>query len=229
MALMRALVIETATERGAIGLVDCDTDRRTLIAEELLPEGFQNSKLLLPRLERLFASNGIAPKEIDLVISGIGPGSYTGMRVGAMVAKTFSYSLGKPLVGVSSLDAYLPMGEGSFAVLIDAKIGGVYVTVGSTRKGHVETGQPSAIPLDECAERLAEIEQLLSPHVALLKKRFEKDGIELKGDWQDSSPNILRLAAEGYKKYREGQYSLDGSLKLLYLRKTQAEIEKDSG
>ncbi|MBP1995000.1 tRNA (adenosine(37)-N6)-threonylcarbamoyltransferase complex dimerization subunit type 1 TsaB [Paenibacillus eucommiae] len=60
---------------------------------------------LLPNIQQLLTSLGLKPKDLKAVVSGKGPGSYTGVRIGVSTAKTFAWSLGIDLIGVSSLEA----------------------------------------------------------------------------------------------------------------------------
>lgn len=77
---------------------------------KVLAEVVQNIKMThsvgaMPAVEELFVKSGIKPAEIDAVAVSEGPGSYTGVRIGVTVAKTLAWTLKKPLVGVSSLQA----------------------------------------------------------------------------------------------------------------------------
>lgn len=69
-----------------------------------------HSILLLPEIDTMLKEAGIAPSELDAVAVGTGPGSYTGVRIGVTVAKTFAWSLGIPVIGVSGLEA-LALGD----------------------------------------------------------------------------------------------------------------------
>ncbi len=95
------LNIETSTEvcSAAIG-----KDGGLLFKKESL-EGLKHSEMLTVFIEGLLVENGIDIKDIDAVAVSKGPGSYTGLRIGASVAKGLCYALEKPLISVGSLDA----------------------------------------------------------------------------------------------------------------------------
>ena len=95
-----------------------DTSNKTLsvaveltdgtIIEQTIENTLQHSVLLMPTTEAVFKEAGITAKDLTKVVVAEGPGSYTGLRIGVAVAKTLAKSLGIPLVGISSLDVFLP-------------------------------------------------------------------------------------------------------------------------
>ncbi|HLD87984.1 MAG TPA: tRNA (adenosine(37)-N6)-threonylcarbamoyltransferase complex dimerization subunit type 1 TsaB [Candidatus Omnitrophota bacterium] len=93
---------------------------------------------IIPAVDRLLASAGVPFKKLDAFAVGLGPGSFTSLRVGLATVKAFAMATGKPVVGVPSLDviargvAGLPCDE--ICVLSDARRGMVYAAIyGSTR------------------------------------------------------------------------------------------------
>ncbi len=127
---MVALLIDTATERGIVALFD----REKLLLSYELPIGLQNSLTLMPTVQKALQEAGLTFQELSLLVAGVGPGSYTGIRVGAVVVKTLSFALQKPLVGVSTLSGLIPAQDGRFAALMDAKIGGIYLLLVRKKK-----------------------------------------------------------------------------------------------
>ncbi len=117
---MTALIIETSSIDSFIAL----TDKGKPCALKRLSGDNQLSKNLLPSIQALL--NG----DLDYIAIGIGPGSYTGTRVGATVGKTLSFALGIPLIGFCSPLAFLPFEEGSFATLIETKSGNSFLLKG---------------------------------------------------------------------------------------------------
>ena len=135
---MPALLIETGTERGMTAIVDGEA----ILFHAILPLGYHNSRYLLPEIEKGLQQLNLAVKNLQYIACGQGPGSYTGIRVGATVAKSLAFACKLPLIGISTLQTFVPDKEGAFAVLIDAKIGGVYMIKGS-RKGCLLYTSPS--------------------------------------------------------------------------------------
>jgi len=219
----RSLLIDTSTERGIVALFE----EEQLVAQKVLPFGYQNSKYLLPEIDSLLKSQGWSIKELKLVASGVGPGSYTGMRIGAMVAKTLVYALKIPVIGVTTLEGFIPEKEGKFAAIIDAKIGGAYFLKGNFQAGQVQwEGAPSVEELPRIVEALEECSFLVAPVIEPLKSKMEKLTNQ-RWEWEEKDPNAHFIMKTAFEKYKRGEYRLDGSLPLLYLRKTQAEIERE--
>lgn len=225
---MLTVVIEISTERGVIGVVDYQDGLGQLLGHERLPFGYQNSKYLIPSLQKMLANLGMAPKEMGYITLGIGPGSYTGMRVGAAVAKAWGYAHHLPLVGVSSLMGFIPPLDGYFAAMIDAKIGGVYFLKGHKENGLISyEGTAALVPLSALCDELKGISQWISPAPAQLRVRFEQSCPECQGTWIEDAPDVKHMADCGWSLYQAGQVSSPEAIELLYLRKTQAEIERD--
>lgn len=84
----------------------------------------RHSSVLAPSLERLLKDNHVSLRDIEVLAVGLGPGSFTGLRVGIATAKIFGYICPMKLVGVSSLEAIAWEGAGfggEIAVILDAK------------------------------------------------------------------------------------------------------------
>jgi len=199
------LIIETATVRGLIAL--CVGEK--VLFEEPLTLGLANSRALEPALEALCKKAAIRPQQLEFVACGQGPGSYTGLRVGAACAKAIAVGCNIPLVAISSLKGFIPPADyrGDYTVCIDAKIGGIYI---------LEEGQEKLVP----PEYLQGVKCVVTPQWEPLKNRISAEKVF------ETGPSAHILAAEASKKFTKKEYSVDGTLPLLYMRLTQAEIEK---
>ncbi|WP_394649151.1 tRNA (adenosine(37)-N6)-threonylcarbamoyltransferase complex dimerization subunit type 1 TsaB [uncultured Deinococcus sp.] len=114
-------------------------------------------------LDELFARAGL-PRRADAVVIGTGPGSYTGVRVGASYALGLARVWGAPVLGVSTLEA-LVRGDGPQAVALDARKGNVYGAVYEVTAG-VVTGTrhaPQKYPLEEFRALAADLPLRLDP------------------------------------------------------------------
>lgn len=217
-----ALLIETSTERAIVGVVEKDV----ILYRYELPVGLNNSKYLAPAVEKGLQTLGIRLNDVAYVAVGIGPGSYTGIRVGAILAKTLAYAAEVPLVGVCTLHCFTPLREGPFAVLIDAKISGAYVISGIKQGENVSYGtDPQVLPLNELDGILLEKMLVLTPQEKILKEKLGSLYPHL--CWEQTYPDLLQMARLAAVKFTKGAVAQDGDLELMYLRKTQAEIEKE--
>lgn len=125
---MKLLAYDTSSDILSIALSE---DGR-LIAEEAFPRFVNNSAQLAPCLQKFLRRNKIRLSDVDVLAVGLGPGSFTGLRVGITSAKVLTYSLKKKLVGVPSLEAIARSVEGydgEVACLLDAKKGKVYSAI----------------------------------------------------------------------------------------------------
>lgn len=209
------LIIDTSSEEGVVALFQ----GANCIKEVLLSHGFKNSRQLMPVLDQLFSSLNKKPRDLDFVAVGVGPGSYTGIRVGVVVAKMLHYSLKIPLVGISSLTAYVPEQEGKFASLTDARISGIYLQAGVKRDGKITWDEtPQIVSLDKFSPDAFDV--LATPHEQLI----DKFGADI--SWEVVAPDASSLAEQALLRFHRGEIAKDGHLDILYLRKTQAELEK---
>ncbi|MEO2090290.1 MAG: tRNA (adenosine(37)-N6)-threonylcarbamoyltransferase complex dimerization subunit type 1 TsaB [Gemmataceae bacterium] len=96
-------------------------------AAEDLPAGRQQNRHLLPTVERLIRHCGLTPRGLTHIAVGVGPGSYTGLRVGLTATKTLAYALGCSLVAVPTFAAIAADVPGTVDVIGDALQGTIYV------------------------------------------------------------------------------------------------------
>tara|TARA_B100000900_G_scaffold305249_1_gene263907 strand:+ start:7099 stop:7770 length:672 start_codon:yes stop_codon:yes gene_type:complete len=100
MALI--LCLETATKSCSVALAK---DGDLLHFKEEVSEKYSHSEQLTPFIESLLQEQGIVLADLDAIAVSKGPGSYTGLRIGVSTAKGLCYSLEKPLIGISTLEA----------------------------------------------------------------------------------------------------------------------------
>jgi tRNA threonylcarbamoyladenosine biosynthesis protein TsaB len=94
-------------------------------------KSWTHSEILMPGVEQLFKLTRIEPGEIDYVAYTCGPGSFTGLRIGAACALGIARALNKPVIAVPTLDAlaYNITGEGLIVPMLDARRGQVYTAL----------------------------------------------------------------------------------------------------
>mgnify|MGYP000799662314 CR=1 FL=1 len=100
-----------------------------LLAEATRDEGLTHSETSLPLTAELLEQNGLAPADVDVFAADIGPGSFTGVRIGVCAINAMAAACGKPVVAVSSLAALregLPEENGPVCALLDARNGNAY-------------------------------------------------------------------------------------------------------
>jgi len=214
---MRILLIETSTERGVIAYADQD---EILFAREL-PFGSAQSTFLIPFLAEALHSFGFPPP-LDLIGVGIGPGSYTGIRLGVSVAQALAYAWKVPLAGVCSLDGFnSSFPRVRYAALLDARIGGVYLQTGWNGEGSARgKGSPQLAPIEEVGRHLEGISHLVTPFAKALQAKLSLHYPDFHWLWEERAPSIDSLL-ESVKQSRLARPP--DHLNLLYLRRTEAE------
>jgi tRNA threonylcarbamoyladenosine biosynthesis protein TsaB len=221
---MKSLLIETCTERGVIAISDAEK----ILYQKQLPYGLQNSSYLLPAIEEVLKNANVLLTHIELITIGIGPGSYTGIRMGAIAAKTLSYALKIPLVGVCTLNCFAPKDDGKFAAIIDAKIGGFYLLKGFKNDHTVKYEfKPTLCLLNDLEAHLSPVNTLVTPNKQRIAPILQNQFPHLNFEWEESDPDVNQLLLQGQQAFEKGHFSINGSLELMYLRKTQAEIERE--
>lgn len=123
---MLVLGIDTSTRVGGLGLYD---SVQGLIGEENLALDQTHSERMLPMLEHLLQAAGVTLEQIDGFAVTVGPGSFTGLRIGVTTAKTLAQVIGVPLIGISTLEvtAYnLLLSDGIICPIFDARNRRVY-------------------------------------------------------------------------------------------------------
>jgi hypothetical protein len=97
---MIVLAVDTATKAASAALIDNGEIR----SEFLINNRTMHSRNLMPLVEEAVKAAGIKKSDIDLFASTVGPGSFTGVRIGVATVKAMAYALKKPVVGINTLD-----------------------------------------------------------------------------------------------------------------------------
>jgi tRNA threonylcarbamoyladenosine biosynthesis protein TsaB len=222
---MLTLLIETSTERGIVAILQ----GLKVTSRVELPYGLSNSSYLLPAIENQFHAQSLSLKDFNLIVVGVGPGSYTGIRVAATTAKSLAYASRLPLIGMCSLEGFTPENEGPFAALIDAKIGGAYILKGIMQNGKCSfISQPTVCSLEKLQTELKDITTIVTPNSKVIKPKLEELFPDSEWEWEERSPNPIQIVSTALHKFETGADSDVNSLELLYLRKTQAELEREA-
>jgi tRNA threonylcarbamoyl adenosine modification protein YeaZ len=99
------LVLDTATPAVTAAVAGVGADRIDLLAERRTVDARAHGELLAPQLEAVLRAAGARPRELRAVVAGVGPGPFTGLRVGLVTAAALGHALDIPTYGVCSLDA----------------------------------------------------------------------------------------------------------------------------
>ena len=213
----------------------CDDGR--VLAVYSIDNGLTQSELLLPMAEHLLKSLGFTFDDLGLLACSVGPGSFTGVRIGTALVKGIAFGRGLPCVAISALEALaenLAGISGLIVPVMDARRDQFYTALFETRKGGdgvCRLSEDAALSLDELAKRLSAFGDR---PIFLVGDGYDgtRAGLLSKGIRVENTPPLLRaqsaasvgrLAAE---KYQAGAYTSDRNLLPTYLRMPQAERER---
>jgi tRNA threonylcarbamoyladenosine biosynthesis protein TsaB len=200
----------TATAGVAIGL---DGE---VVAAAQVTRGPRHAEVLAPSIEFVCRQAGVALRDVDVIAVDIGPGLFTGLRVGIATANGLAQALGKPMVGVPSLDllAHAMRHAGNDIVtVIDARRSEVYAArYGVTAEGVKRVMEPTVLPPAELLDAMRD-----TPDVVLVGDTLVAEGALL---CRPSAETLVRVA---------GAYepSNANALVPLYLRKSDAELNAE--
>ena len=207
---MYSLVLETSSLRGLFAILK---DDKVLFKHEL-SFGVRESNELVPVIEMGFNEINLSINDIETIIIGRGPGSFTGLRIGASVAKAFSYAKSIPIVTVDSLKCLSPIQDGPFAVLLDAKAKGIFVQKGLKEHEQVYfEDQYKIISIDNVEEEIKDRATLITAHKATFATKLPKEIYE---KLQEASPQPNLMLETALKKPKTTLHNAQDILDLEY-------------
>lgn len=227
---MKVLAVESATLSGGVALLDDDR----LLGEITLNIAITHSERLMSAVDRLLADCGLAPAELGGLAVSVGPGSFTGLRVGLATVKALAMALDLPVAPVPTLDGLasrLPFADAPVCPILDARKAEVYLSLYRWRGGGMERlWEYLALPPELAVARLE------APVILL------GDGIEACRPWLDRlgpgvliapaaerMPSAAAVAVLGRAALAEGGGVSAEALAPLYLRPSEAELKARRG
>jgi len=198
--LMNVLAIDSSNVTMGVALVNGEG-----ILGELITNVKKNHSVkLMPAIEQLMKETGLTPRELDRIAVAIGPGSYTGVRIGVTIAKTLAWTLQTELVAVSSLAILAQNGqffEGVVCPLFDARRGRVYTGlygVGSDQMKMIE--EDRIVLLSDWLETVKIIDksilflgQDVKLHQTMIENKLGKQAVFAKPTNNQPRPSELAL------------------------------------
>ncbi len=222
------LAIETATMVASVALLEDDRVR----AEWTYQTRRGHATALLPAIEASMERVGVTMEDLGLVVVPVGPGSFTGIRIGLSTARGIAWSLGIPAVGVSSLETLaVSVGNRSEWVVpvLDARKSELFAAVYRVDWAGVKETlvEPFVAPPEEVARR---VQEALGDSPAL----FVGEGLYVKPEVFENVPRVprswdlIRSAVAGQigrRRFLEEGGAKEEALQAIYLRRSDAEIQ----
>jgi tRNA threonylcarbamoyladenosine biosynthesis protein TsaB len=215
---MKVLGIESSGTRGGTALLESGK----VLGTRLFEKGMVHGRDIAPSIRSLLDELHWPPEALDLIACDLGPGSYTGLRVGLAAAKGLALALKKPLIGVASLDAMAEAARDLARVLvpaIDAKWDQIYGAV------YVDGRRTT----DYLAEKPAAFTARVPKDAFVLGDALDQYGglfrDIVRGPRELWDPRPETVALLGQRLHEQGVRHDAATLAPLYLRPTEAEIK----
>lgn len=227
---MKLLAVESATLSGGAAILDGDR----LLGEITLNIAITHSERLLAAVDRLVVDCGLAPADLEGLAVSVGPGSFTGLRVGLATVKGLAMALDLPIAPVPTLDALaarLPFADAPVCPILDARKNEVYLSLYRWRGDRMWREREYLALPPELA-----VAELTAPVILL------GDGIEACRPWLDGQgdgiritpvaqrlPTAATVAELGHALLAAGGGVGAEALVPLYLRPSEAELKARRG
>ncbi|MCW3490541.1 tRNA (adenosine(37)-N6)-threonylcarbamoyltransferase complex dimerization subunit type 1 TsaB [Dethiobacter alkaliphilus] len=226
---MRVLGIDSATLVCSVALV---SEEKTL-AEYNLQVKKTHSERLLPLIAAMLRDTGLKPADLDGVAVAAGPGSFTGVRIGMVTAKTLGQALAVPLAGVSTLQALAaqhPHFPGVVCPILDARRDQVYNAVFRSGELPEHIQKERALALGELLAELQDGDEdvLFVGDAAPLHRETIADALGRRACFMPPESSVCRAAAVarlGLKELQAGGGLSWRDLEPQYVRRSEAEVK----
>jgi len=223
---MNILAIETTGPVSSVALA-CPGK---VIAEFSINSGLTHSETLMPMLDHMLTASGFAKASIDAIAVSGGPGSFTGLRIGASAAKGLAFALGLQIVPVSTLDALaynVITWEGGIVPIMDARRNQVYTALYDSEDGKiVRQSDYLACDFDEIAamaRKVGKKTMFLGDGVAIHREKIVESGFSIAPEafllQRAVSVGAIALETAGHAAVNANQFEP------FYIRPSQAERE----
>jgi len=218
---MRVLAVETATLAGGVALLD----GARVVGQYLLDVRVTHSERLMVAVDRLLADAGWRPEDLEGLAASVGPGSFTGLRIGLSTVKGLALALAIPVVAVPTLDAMaaaLPWATLPVCPVLDARKGEVYAALyrwdGAAMR---RDGDYLAIAPDALAARLGEPTVLLGDGATLVRSPHARAAPP-----PCQAPSPAWVGWLGLERLGAGRTVAPADLVPIYLRPSEAELKR---
>jgi tRNA threonylcarbamoyladenosine biosynthesis protein TsaB len=221
---MKVVGIETSGLIGNIAVCDGST----VVGKKTYGKNFSHGKEIVSSLKSIFNEIKWEPNDIDLIAVSIGPGSYTGLRIGVTCAKTLAYGLGKPVIDVPTLDVLVENVRDNNAKticpVIDAKRKSVYACIYDRNNNeNRKITDFLIISPDGLIDMLPESTLIFGDGIAPYKDIFSQKDLTIVEDEKLGIADAANVAGLGMERYEQGMRCEINALAPLYLRKSEAE------
>lgn len=224
---MLVLAIDTATKIASVALYD---DKIGVVGEINLYVKLNHSTVIMSAIDNLFKMTNITLKDIDKVAVTVGPGSFTGIRIGVAIAKGLVYGTDKKIVGINELDVIAYNAEGrneKIVPLIDARKERVYASTYSFNNGKLKRlSEYVNCDLSDIIDSIEGEKTIFIGDGAIAYKDIIEERLKDNAFVFSKTSSIPRAVVAAKIACEKGEDNLY-TLEPYYINKSQAEIEKE--
>lgn len=224
---MITLSLDTTTQVASAAI----TKNGKLLCEYTLNSGNTHSVTLLPMVKHMLETVKLSCRDVDLYAVSVGPGSFTGVRIGVSCAKGLAFAAGTPCVSVSSLEAMaenLKGLEGVICPVINARRSQVYTALFKSEKGEItRLTEDTTLIISELEEKLREYESVWFVGDAYDLVSYMTDNITPPALRNVNAAGVASVGERIYNASDDKSVFTDAALQPVYLKKTQAERERE--
>ena len=225
---MSILAIDTSTQVSSVAVV---SDGK-LAAELTMQAKLTHSETLLPHIEEVLGMANQKKEELEGIAVSLGPGSFTGLRIGLATAKAMAYALQLPIVGVPTLRAlawHFPVEGFQLLPMIDAQKGNVYVERYMWEHGKLlKKTEVQVLPVEEVIRRTEELPGTVVLMGDVISKRIEgKQTLPMHvmlAPLHLRMPRAANVALCGLELLKEGKTANVMDMEPVYIRRSEAEV-----
>jgi tRNA threonylcarbamoyladenosine biosynthesis protein TsaB len=209
---MKGLILDTSTHSGYIIL----SDGEEVLQHYKIDSNKSNiASSLIPMIDSMLIQAKVPLSEIQYVAIGIGPGSFTGIRISATTALSLRYAKSIPIITYCSLESYIPSGNiSSFFSVYDANMGGIYIVNGTRISDtQIEFTQAKQMDINTATTTIPSDSYIITPHQKTLVSKLPNTMQIV-----NAQPNASWICSLTYSKFLNNNFTNDSAIKLLYLK-----------
>lgn len=225
---MRVLAVDTSSNVASVAVMEDEL----LLGEYTLNHKKTHSQKIMVMIDRLLCDLELRAEDIDIFAAAVGPGSFTGLRIGVATVKALAHATGKRVVSVGTLEALaynVPYAEHIIVPIMDARRNNVFTASYIWDEGFKEIGESEGITIEECIDACSDFLDTIfvgdgaRVHKDYIKERLGEHAIFPHGGVTNSKASSVAAIAMERAKNGETQSYLE--MKPYYIKKSQAEKE----
>ncbi|MBQ3471353.1 MAG: tRNA (adenosine(37)-N6)-threonylcarbamoyltransferase complex dimerization subunit type 1 TsaB [Clostridia bacterium] len=225
---MKVLAVDTSSNVATVAVMEDDL----LVGEYILNHKKTHSQKIMPMIEQLLCDLELTASDIDIFAAAVGPGSFTGLRIGVATVKALAHATGKRVVSVGTLEALaynVPHCEHIIVPIMDARRNNIFTASYIWDEGFKEIGEPEGITIEECVDACGNfLETVFVGDGAIIHKDYIVEKLGDKAIFPHGAVLNSRassVAAIAMERAKKGETQSYLEMKPFYIKKSQAEKE----